>query len=223
MAGKGTKLTADHILLTGVEFVRFVESQPDIWSKVPDTTIVHAASGSGTIQTVESRNGKISQFIIQFSSGPATFKFNPDAIRTRKYFTDIQIPHELLDSLTEWRRRIAVVKAPIASAKSVPKKISEKIRMGNKAFFTELPKAKIKGPPSSSSKLKLGKLVADYETEAMSLPPKQLDREIKKLQDDAKVMPSEKLNIRLTTFQSVRNKREECHPLGSELRVKSTS
>ena len=95
--------------------------------------------------------------------------------------------------------------------------------MGNKAFFTELPKAKIKGPPSSSSKLKLGKLVADYETEAMSLPPKQLDREIKKLQDDAKVMPSEKLNIRLTTFQSVRNKREECHPLGSELRVKSTS
>jgi len=115
--------------LAGIEFAQFAESQPDIWASVQGASVVHAKFGVGIINTVNPRNGSTLQVTIRFSSEPDTRMFNSAAFKTG-LFTNIQIPNELLDSLTACRERIANEKVKTAAA-AQKKKVGEDSRQKN--------------------------------------------------------------------------------------------
>ena len=118
-------MTINHTSFAGTEFAQFAESQPDIWSRIQGAIISHASFGDGVIETVQQRKGYIPQLIIKFSSKSTTSKFNSDAFKTGK-FTNVQIPDELLDLLTAWKKQMAIEKAPVAAEKATQKKTKKK-------------------------------------------------------------------------------------------------
>lgn len=210
----GAKLAADHILLTGIEFIQFAESRPNIWPKVPGTIVVHVDSGKGIIQTVQERKSDGPLLDIKFSSETSIFQFTSAAF-TAGYFANIKIQDALLDLLTAWMNRISK-----ESASDIAKKTKRK----TKKFFTEscTNEKEVKRRVGSNSKI--NNLTAEYTAQAKSLTPNKLDKEInemrRKLQN---ANLNSKLHIRLTTFIDVRAKRPDCHPLGREIRVATTS
>lgn len=200
-------MEADYKFITSQEFVQFVESQSDIWPLVIGTIVDHAKFGSGKIKAVQQRNGANPQLIIEFSSALTTYKFNYSAFETG-IFTNLLLSDELLDLLTEWREQIAIENTRVAAAEAAQKKIIQKKKVvgRKKRFFTEPTREKINVPRSHGSKSMIDTVIAEYKTQARSMSRTQLQREIQMMQHKAKVRPSEKLNLRLTTFKSVLNK-----------------
>lgn len=152
--GVGTKLAADQIILTGIEFAQFAESQPDIWSRVQGAIISHADFGGGIIETVQQRKGHIPQLIIKFSSKSTISKFNSDAFKTGK-FTNVQIPDELLDLLTAWKKQMAIGKAQVAAEKATQKKTREKKGAGQKPKGIECDHGPFNGPAMLARHIKI--------------------------------------------------------------------
>lgn len=161
-------MTTNHISFAGTGFAQFAESQPDIWPRVQGANISHADFGSGIIETVQQRKGHIPQLIIKFSSKSTTSKFNSDAFKTGK-FTIIQIPDELLDLLTAWKKQMAIGKAQVAAEKAVQKKTRKKKGAGQKPKGIECDHGPFLGPAMLARHIEIahGRIVSVADCEQM--------------------------------------------------------
>lgn len=181
----------NHISFDGTKFAQFAESQPDIWPRVQGAVISHADFGSGIIETVQQRKGYIPQLIIKFSSKSTTSKFNSDAFKTGK-FTNVQIPDELLDLLTAWKKQMAIGKAQVAAEKATQKKTRKKKGTGQKPKGIECDHGPFLGPAMLAHHIKIahGRVVSVADCEQMLKEKRIL------IPPDTESLPEFKLTLR---------------------------
>ena len=100
-------MLSEPISMLGADFVKFAESQAEIWSMAQGAVIQHENFGSGEIEAVQIRKGYIPLITIKFCTNSKIATFNSDAFKSGK-ITEIKVPHSLLATLVAWKKQLEI-------------------------------------------------------------------------------------------------------------------
>ena len=93
--------------MLGADFVKFAESQTEIWSMAQGAVIQHENFGSGEIEAVQIRKGYIPLITIRFCTNSKIATFNSDAFKSGK-ITEVKVPPSLLAILVAWKGQFEI-------------------------------------------------------------------------------------------------------------------
>lgn len=100
-------MLSEPISMLGADFVKFAESQTEIWSMAQGAVIQHENFGSGEIEAVQIRKGYIPLITIRFCTNSKIATFNSDAFKSGK-ITEVKVPPSLLAILVAWKGQFEI-------------------------------------------------------------------------------------------------------------------